>query len=256
MCSDVEARIGCAAKKAKNLLGQLGPLVWALHARHQCVGDAAEVIAKDPERSIQVAPGISDKVRQQAVADISTLVAGASGNRAMLSSANLREVINRSVVVYAVAGLEDFMDQAAQPVYRHLKGKKRWPRHFTGMCCLVEQQFRAINKPFACYREVSHLAQVRHSIIHNDGKVDHDFRDKVAKERLEFRLSDDGNSVIWAPGCSQSPTQDWDGKPVSIAIECFILPMLRHAQEFVREAERSLLVVLPGPSSLTQTQIR
>jgi len=240
MCSDLEARITRAAETAKRLLGQLGPLVWALHAGHQCIGDTAQVIAEDPERHVQVAPGISGEVRQQAVNDISTLVAGASGDRAMFSSANLRDVINRSVVVYAVAGIEDFMDEAAEPVYQLLQGKERWPRHLTGMCRLVERQFGGANKPFPCYHRVSHLAQVRHSIIHNDAKADCDFRSKVVEQGLEFRLAKDGKSVIWAPGRSECPTQDWDGRPISIAVEAFILPMLRYAQGFIEDADQKL----------------
>ena len=233
-----EAQIRCAADRARNLLGQLGPLVWALHCHHGAVAPTAILLSVDPDEFLGAQ---SEEIRKRAIDDIKALRQGIALGDAppLFTSEGLRATINRSIVIYAVAILEQFLDEAGKPVYQHLEGKKRWPRHFIGMCSLIEEQFTSASKPFPRYHEPAHLAQVRHVIIHNDGKVDCDFRTSIDKYSLEFRL-DHGESLVWAPGCRQCPVCDWDGKPVSVAIETFILPMLRHAQEFVGAAECSM----------------
>ncbi len=243
---DYMSQITCAATKAKNLLGQLGPLVWALHARHHCVGDTAEVIAENPSRHVRVGPGIDDEVREQAVRDITSLIGRASGDKAMYVSAGLRDVINRSIVVYAVAGLEEFLDDAGRQVYTGQGGdESKWPVSFGGMVDRLRSKRVELHR---CdhYPQAALLALYRHKIVHADAKVDEKLvcqvagLEKATGRQLRFCLSDDGSSVVWVPCGGEKLCDVWTRKRISLAIDEVVLPLLRDTQAFVAEAARKM----------------
>ena len=268
MCRSLHGQITAAAAKAKTLLSQLGPLVWAFHERHQCVGDTAEVIAEDPERNVRVAPGISDEVRQQVVTDIDTLVAGAFRDRAMFSSANLREVINRSIVTYAVAVLEQFLDEAGGPLWTCLGGqtqkctkcgqKRGWPASALTMISTLAGKPSCIDlRLLDHYVNTGWLVLVRNAIIHSNGKAERAGNDArqykllCKRGRTPWRRdkSRDQNGtchpgLVWDEKCGERPSSDWKDRTFSIAIDHFILPRLREAQTFVGEVEQALLKCL------------
>ena len=109
------------------------------------------------------------------------------------------------------------------------------------MCCDVTDSCH--------YGTAALLAQVRHIIIHNDGKIDDDFLKKVEKLGLTFRESEDSDSIVWDPEASGQVRGCWKGRPFCIAIDEFILPMLREIQTFVGQAEQALIQCLRGRTS-------
>ena len=113
MPSDPKETIENAAADARNLLGQLGPLVWALHETHVAVVPRAILLSVDPDAFVQIGVPDPDGVtRKGVVADLESLRRGISfeGAPRLFKSAGLRDALNRSIVVYAVAALEGFLD--------------------------------------------------------------------------------------------------------------------------------------------------
>lgn len=260
MCRHLEEQMREATAKAKSILGQLGPLVWALHASHGCVIDEAEGIAKDPERNVCVGPGISEDVRARAVADIKALIAGIPADAAgddLLSTRGMREVLNRSIVVYAVAVLEGFLEEAGKELYACRAGNKViWPDSFGKRCEVLAKK---VVRLYCCphYGQAALLALYRHKIVHSDGRLDGKTPGQVAcidresGSTLHFRLSDKSDSVVWHPTSGTGLCQQWvDGKlAISLAVDEVILPLVRAAQAFVAEAEGELLKHAKQPCS-------
>lgn len=257
MRQTLEAQITCAATKAKNLLGQLGPLVWALHARHQCVGDTAEVIADNPSRHVRVGPGIDDDVREQAVGDIGSLIGRASGDKTMYVSARLRDVINRSIVVYAVAVLEEFLDEAAKPIWerraagpvvcpRGCRRDPEWPADTLNKIeCLRRDMDIDLRSAGKLYINTGWLVLARNAVIHNDGIAPADIAFDAGRYGLDrrWKISKDReeNDILVWDECDPVSRRQLAGKRFSIAIDHLVLPRLGDAQAFVLAAGDMLL---------------
>ncbi len=264
MCPSPKDKIKKAATTARNLLGQLGPAVWALHARHYCVGDTAELIAENPNRYVRVGPGISGKVRNQAVKDIGTLIEGGSRDRTMFSSTKLREVINRNIVVYAVTVLEQFLDETGKELWETCGGreqrcgecrryKTRWPADSLGKIAYLDgRRVKAGLRGLDHYVNTGWLILVRNAIIHSDGKAVRSARDacqyKLNRDRYgnpsyKWKPGKGGDgqpTLVWDDANGKKPTDDWKERTFSIGIDHFILPRLRDSQAFVEEAARKL----------------
>ena len=250
MSPNTKDEIKRAAATAKDLLGQLGPLVWALH---ECRGSAAAraiLLSVDPGAYVEI--GVADPwgcIRKRVVNDLNRLRQGVSFAEAprLFRSKGLRATINRSIVTYAVAVLEQFLDGAGKPVFIARYGKKGGWRESFGFRC---RKLCEVGVSVYCcqhYAESALLALMRHKIVHVDAKVDKQFLEQVAciqkeaERQLRFRLSDDGSSVVWMPSGGQELSSCWICKDLSLAIDEVILPLLRDAQAFVGEAEHTLL---------------
>ncbi|HUW11587.1 MAG TPA: hypothetical protein VM537_17780 [Anaerolineae bacterium] len=174
MCSNLEETIRATAENAKNLLGQLGPLAWALHSHHTEVGPTAILLSVDPETFVRIrVPDPCDKIRKGVVDCLEALRRGVTLEDAprLFRSEGLRETINRSIVVYAVAVLEQFLDAAARDVYTR-KGGKDWKDSFGArvrcLSCVGIDLYDCDHYPQAAL-----LALYRHKIVHVDGRMDY-----------------------------------------------------------------------------------
>ncbi|MBN1462026.1 MAG: hypothetical protein JXA57_21045 [Armatimonadetes bacterium] len=256
MSQTLEERITCAATKAKNLLGQLGPLVWALHTKHEAAGDEAAAIASDPRGSIRTNPRVdpAQSIQQRAVADIRALLSGTDHGRApqVLSSKGLRDIINRSIVVYATAILERFLDEATEALRaQHKFPAEKWPADSLGKIERLRRDLCVDLRPTrrsdssAHYLGTGWLVLVRNAVIHNDGIAPADIAPDAGRHGLERRWKigkdDEGTEILVWDECDPVPRSQLAGKRFSIAIDHFILPRIRDAQGFVREAEGILL---------------
>ena len=65
MCSRLEGEIRCAAANARNLLGQLGPLAWALHVARPLTGSFAAALARDPEGHVEIRTSEIESEREE-----------------------------------------------------------------------------------------------------------------------------------------------------------------------------------------------
>ena len=245
MCPGPETRIECAAKTAKNLLGQLGPLAWALHSHRVQVGPTAILLSVDPETFVQI--GVRDpcgSIRSRVVEDLECLRRGVSLEEAprLFNSEGLRDAVNRSIVVYAVAVLEQFLDDAGREAYKRRDGdESKWPASFGGMVARLRGKDVRLCK---CdhYPQAGLLALYRHKIVHVDAKVDEKLvcqvacLEKATGRQLQFCLSDDESSVVWVPCGGEKLCDAWTRKKISLAIDEVVLPLLRDTQAFVAEA--------------------
>lgn len=252
MSPGTEDEIKRAAATARELLGQLGPLVWALHANQGTVIPMALCVDLEPD--VYVAIGTDEPPEQKAkrkdaiVKVLRELKEVRGGQRPELfTSSGYRGAINRSIVVYAVAVLEQFLDEAGKPAFLQKCGKEAdWRDSFRSRCKSLCEVGVSV---YCCrhYAESALLALMRHKIVHVDAKVDKKLVDQVADvgkqagRDLQFRLSDDGSSVVWMHCGGQKLCACWIDKHISLAIDEVILPLLRKAQAFVGEAEQTLL---------------
>lgn len=242
------ADIQQAATRAMSLLGQLGPLVWALHVGRQLTGAVALAIHRDPKKYVEVVTAEDLAKREKRKKRVVQLLRelkkhSEEDGTDRYESKGFRETINRTIVVYAVAVLEHFMDQAGERVYVRLGGTQRdWERKrsFTFMCNgLAEKCCDVTGSPH--YPQAALMAQVRHIIVHNDGNIDQKFVDNVQCLGLRFRQSQDSTSIVWDQHGPDAPAQCWKDRPFSIAIDEFLIPMLASTQAFVAEAEDRLV---------------
>ena len=269
MCQSLEEQITRAAAKAKNLLGQLGPTVWALHELHACTVGRASEIASDPHSNVHTNRCVDStgSIRARAICDISALIAGIEQSRSsdILSSVGLRDLINRNVVVYAVAVLEQFLDDAGEKLWTDLVGEAQkyskcgrklgWPASALTMTSTLAGKPSCVDlRPLPHYVNTGWLVLVRNAIIHSDGRAE-----RARSDACQYKLLDAKGHAPWRPDkwCDQDgrcqrilvwdeespvkPSADWRNRTFSIAIDHFILPRLRDAQAFVKEAAQALL---------------
>jgi hypothetical protein len=245
MCENVQEQIQQAAAKAKNLLGQLGPLVWALHSTRGAVVPAALCVEFEPEEYVAIgadeSPEDRKKRKDEVVEVLRNLKKGREGEHpGLFTSAAYRATINRSIVVYAVAVLEGFLDEASKPVWKHLRSDRtqNWPPDALDKIALLdrldEHGSRVSNAKH--YEEAGWLVLVRNAIIHADGKASSKTRDDAREHGLSPRWRYVSGNLEWDSCATQQLTgEHWNRVPFSIAIDHFILPRLRDAQEFVGE---------------------
>ena len=246
MSQPLESQVHCASQKARNLLGQLGPLVWALHEAHASVVSRAILLSVDPQTYVRIAvcdPG--DARRNGVVADLESLRRGVSFEEAprLFKSDGLRDTVNRSVIVYAVAVLEQFLDGAGREVYkREGEDESKWPDSFGKRVGCLRCVGIGLQK---CehYPQAALLALYRHKIVHVDAQVDEKLvcqlagLDEGTGRQFQFRLSDDESSVVWVRSGGEKLSSLWAGKRLSLAVDEVVLPLLQGAQAFVGEAE-------------------
>jgi len=251
MCQSPEEQITAAAAKAKTVLSQLGPLVWALHANQGAVIPTALCVDLEPD--VWVAIGTDELPEQRAkrkdavvevLRDLKRM--RADEHPELFTSSGYRDAINRSIVTYAVAVLEQFLDRAGKPVFLAKGGEEKdWRDSFGSRCEALCQ----VGVPLYCcahYAESAFLALMRHKIVHVDARVDRRLVDQVAAlgkqagRGIHFRLSDDGSSVVWVQCGGQKLCTCSIGKRLSLAIDEVVLPLLGRAQAFVAEAGQKL----------------
>ena len=110
MCQTLEEQIRGAATKARNLLSQLGPLVWALHANQGGVIPTALCVDLEPDVYVAIGtdePPAQKAKRKDGVVKVLCELKGMRGGERpeLFTSSGYRDAINRSIVVYAVAAL-------------------------------------------------------------------------------------------------------------------------------------------------------
>ncbi len=252
MGSDLRGTIADAAALARSLLGQLGPLVWALHAAGGAVIPAALCLDHEPEEWVAIGtdepPQRRELRRGEVVKALRELRAGRGTERPELfTSKGYRDAINRSIVVYAVAVVDQFLDDAGREVLSAGGASVgSWRDSLQSKC---KSLCSAGVSLYGCphYAEAAWLALVRHKIVHANAQVDPKLLSQVASlekesgRHLGFRLSADGSSVVWSPSADGGLRECWKCKRISLAVDEVLLPLLRDAQAFVAEVEAALL---------------
>lgn len=251
MCQNPEEQITAAAAKAKTLLSQLGPLVWALHANQGAVIPTALCVDLEPDACVAIGtdepPEQQVKRKDAVVKVLRKLKEGRDGKHPELfTSAGYRDAVNRTIVVYAVAVLEQFLDDAGREVYKRRGGdESKWPDSFRARVgCLKRVGIGLHDREH--YSQAALLALYRHKIVHVDARVDGRLLEDVAKienesgKELRFCLSEDESSVVWVSCGGKKLCCAWTCKSISLAIDEVVLPLLSDAQAFVGEAAEKL----------------
>jgi len=240
------AQIRRAADQAKDLLGQLGPLVWALHVVRQPAGAFAVCVDREPGKYVEIRTSeteIERGQRKQRVVGIlhALRLLRSGGDADLLESAGYRAMVNRSIVVYAVAVLEEFLDRVAE-VLGHRDD--HWPadtlcklEHLRKEHCI---DLRGVNS----YIGTGWLVLVRNAVIHNDGSAPADVARDAGQYGLKSRwgLGKDGEGrdvLVWDTE-NRLSRRCLAGKRFSLSIDDFVLPRLRDAQAFVAAAQKVL----------------
>ncbi len=265
MSEDVAKTITEAAAEARSVLGQLGPLAWALHAGRQPIGALAVCLYRNPGeyaeiRDTEETPERRKQRKQRVVGVLRDLRCNSprhTGDR--FESTGYRETVNRSVVVYAAAVLEQFMDRAGGGLWEACGGqetrcdkcrrKSGWPADtLNKVSRLMGTPTKVDLRGEKSYIGAAWLVLVRNAVIHNRGLAI-----RAGNDARNYSLDPDheGNNahrwrpdagprgepvLVWDDKKGQAPTDDWKGRTFSISIDHFILPRLRDAQAFVEEA--------------------
>ncbi len=257
---ELKKTVANAAADAMDLLSQLGPLVWALHAKGGAVVPTALCIDFEPEEYVSIGTNESAKKKKERKDRVVCILNKLKKKRtdehpALFTSDGYRDAINRSMVVYAAVVLERFLDKAGEPLWQNLGGivkkcnacnhKFGWPHSFGGMVdCLKGMGVSLYDLDH--YPQASLLAIYRHKIVHADARVDDKFLEDVAKveneskKKLLFGLSKDKSSVCWISSGGIKLSKDWVNKKISLSIDEVILPLLKDSQAFVAEAAKKL----------------
>ncbi|MCJ7750236.1 MAG: hypothetical protein MUQ65_03960 [Armatimonadetes bacterium] len=254
MCADFEPQIMSAATKAKSLLGQLGPLAWALHSHHASVAPTAILLSVDPKAFVRI--GVSDPcgdIKAGAVDCLEALRRRMTREDApqLFTSEGLRQAVNRSIVVYAAAVLEQFLDEATEGLRAQLDfPAEKWPADSLGKIKSLRRDLCVDLRPttrsdrYAHYLGAGWLVLVRNAVIHNDGVAPSDIGCDAGHHGLDRRWkigkdNEEKDILVWDE-CDPVSRNQLAGKRFSIAIDHFILPRLRDAQAFVEEAACAL----------------
>jgi len=270
MCSNLVEQIAAAAENARNLLSQLGPLVWALHANQGSVIPMALCVDLEPD--VYVAIGTDEPPEQKAkrkdavvnvLRDLKELREGEHPE--LFTSPGYRDAINRSIVVYAVAVLERFLDQAAKPMWdkralgpvvcpRRCHRDPEWPADTLNKTKYLKRDTGIdLRSAKQVYVDTGWLVLVRNAIIHSDARAE-----RAESDARQYKLLRDGGCapwrsdgwcdqngichpiLVWDDRWEEKPRADWRSRTFSIPIDDFILPRLRDAQAFVGEAAQKL----------------
>ncbi len=143
----------------------------------------------------------------------------------LFNPGHLGGVANKMVITHAVAVLEAFLDDAAEPFKKRLKS---WPlpRSFHRKCKDLKCAGVADLSRLCGHAEADILAEVRHVIVHRNGEVDCKLLAAVAASR----------SPLARVLVGELSVRD----QVSIPIDTFVLPALLGALEFVHVATEEL----------------
>jgi hypothetical protein len=270
MCHMPEQRIRHAAATAQSLLGQLGPLAWALHVVRQAAGAFAVCVDAEPETYVEIRTDETQPARSERKASVVAALRSLRQHRGesrahLFGSRGYRETINRSIVVYAVAVLESFLDAAARPLWEERAASPRmcprgcwrdpeWPADaLNKIKCLQRNAGVDLRLAGQLYVNTGWLVLVRNAIIHSDGRAQragHESsryglrgRKAPAPWRRDEGTDGDGRPVpvlVWDEASTTRPDDDWRDRRFSIAVDHFILPRLRDVQAFVEEAADTL----------------
>jgi hypothetical protein len=262
MCSRLEDQIRCAAANARDLLGQLGPLAWALHVARPLAGAFAVAVDREPEGHVEIRTSETEAERGErkrrvvrALRDLQSLRSDACLD--LFESAGYRRAVNRSIVVYAAAVLEQLLAGPVERLWRERGGalpscggrdkQPTWPDSFgSRLRCLASAKVDLYDRQRCVhYPEAALLALYRHKVVHSDCRMDDrtprqmDEIQRHSGRPVRFRLSEDQSSVVWASDAGQELCPLWVAKrlPISLAIDEVLLPLLVGAQRFVAEAE-------------------
>jgi hypothetical protein len=259
MRGDLEEVVTEAAAVARNLLGQLGPLAWALHTRGGAVVPTALCLDFEPGEYVAIRTDEALKKKQErkskVVGLLRSLKQGRGGRHPELfTSAGYREAINRSIIVYAAAVLEHFLDVAGEPLWIH-SDDERWPADaLTMVCRLAGRPTRIDLRGLSHYLSTGWLVLVRNAIIHSSGKAERAGCDArqykllntsgCAPWRRDEHCDENGmchHILVWDESSHEVASDDWQHRAFSVPIDSFILPRLQEAQAFVVHAGEALV---------------
>jgi hypothetical protein len=238
-----------AATTSIDLISQIGPLAWALQS-HSCgIVMTAQDVDSNPERTIVIKTDETlerkEERRLKVLGNLAALRNSRSCRRSELfESAGYRDLINRSIVVYAVTQLELFIEKAAKGFPR-LEEKT-----IADTLCKIQniRDLGEILQHIGSYNDIGWFILVRNAIIHNNGKANKDIREAAKKYKLCPRWSLRNDALVWDDNApEQLSGASWNEKTFSISINDFVLPRLAAIQGFMKESAEKLAAAAQNP---------
>lgn len=230
--SDARQTLSTAAQEAKIALGQSTFAAVALRMCDAGIVDLAWSVYRCPGRTVKVGtqetPECQEARHQRIVRVLECIkarIANTADERCLFEAKDLGGVVNKMIITHAVAVLEAFLDNAAEPFKQRYKSCMSWPlpRSFGGKCAKLKCTADLSRE--CGHAEADLLANVRHVIVHRNGAVDPRF----------LAAATGSKSPLARDLASQTL-----GDQVRIPIDDFILPAMHGAVRFVDAAAQAL----------------